>query len=374
MADGPGGPSGFGTCLREKLAEPLPLTCGRTLPVEVVFETYGDLSPARDNAVLVLHGLTADHHAAGAPRAEGGKSGWWDAAIGPGKALDTDRLCVICPNVVGGAASTGPSSIDPATGRPYGLTFPVVTVADMVAAQIKLADALGIGRFHTVIGGCLGGFQVLEWLARAPERVDRAVVISATAKTSAHNTALWAVLRAAILSDPAFNDGQYGNSQPAAGLGLLAMTGALFWMSRETLESRFGTRTVDGKAPRYTLEPDFAIEALLNRVRENAAQGHLDANSLIYLTRAIDYFDMARDHGSLETAFRDVTSPLLLVSYASDWRYPTEEMAEIAAAMPDGTVQHEVLESPLGHGAFIYEFQTLAPLLTTFMAAPVTTR
>ncbi|MEM8852865.1 MAG: homoserine O-acetyltransferase [Pseudomonadota bacterium] len=357
-----------------RLAEPLPLTCGRTLPVEVVFNTYGTLSPARDNAVLVLHGLTGDHHAAGPPRADGGKPGWWDAAIGPGKALDTDALCVVCPNVIGGAASTGPSSLDPATGKAYALTFPVVTVADMVAAQIKLADALQIARFHTVIGGCFGGFQVLEWLAQAPDRVDRAVVISATAKTSAHNTALWAVLRAAIMSDPAFKDGQYGTEQPASGIGLLAMTGALFWMSRETLENRFGTRTVDGKAPRYTLDTDFTVEDFLDRVRQNAASGHLDANSLIYLTRAIDYFDMARDHGSLRTAFEGVRAPVLLVSYASDWRYPAEEMAEIAAAMPDGTVQHEVLESPLGHGAFIYEFQTLAPLLKAFVEAPVTPR
>lgn len=341
----------------------------RLSAVQIACQTYGHLSQARDNAIVVLHGLTADQHAAGPVRDETGKSGWWDAAIGPGKAIDTDRFFVIVPNVIGGSGgSTGPGSDNPATGRPYGLDFPVVTVADMAQAHLALLDHFGIDRLHGTVGGCLGGFQVMEILAAAPKRAGKAVIISATARTSAHNTALWAVLRAAIRSDPNWRGGDYyGGAAPSDGLGLLAMTGALFWMSREGLEQRFGVVTLT-QEPRYTLEPDFAVEAFLNTVKANAGMGRLDANSLIYLTRAIDYFDLARDAGSLAQALQGVCDPVLLVSYASDWRYPAAEMAEIAEALPAGTTcDHVELDSPMGHGAFLYQFESLEPVLRRFL-------
>ncbi|SHM32620.1 homoserine O-acetyltransferase MetX [Roseibium suaedae] len=353
-----------------RLADPLPLQSGAVLPeVQIACQSYGHLNEARDNAVLVLHGLTSDQHAAGASSGPAGKPGWWDVAIGPGKAIDTDRYFVIVPNVLGGACgTTSPASRNPSTGRPYGLRFPVITLADMARAHAVLLDALGIAKLHATIGGCLGGFQVLEMLASCPARTGKSVIISATARTSAHNTALWAVLRAALMSDPNWRGGDYYDGpSPSDGLGLLAMTGALFWMSRETLENKFGVAPMSG-VPRYTMEPDFAVEQFLNSVKGNASKGRLDANSLIYLTRAIDYFDLARDAGTLEQALKGVQDPVLLVSYASDWRYPVEEMDRIAQALPTGVLhRHLTLDSAMGHGAFLYEFESLSPALSEFL-------
>lgn len=343
--------------------------------LEVAYEAYGVLAPARDNAVLLLHGLTADQHAAGPTWAPGGKPGWWDAAIGPGKALDTDRFHVLCPNVLGGAGgTTGPASRDPGTGRAYGPRFPLVTVGDMVELQRLFLDELGIGRLHAVVGGCMGGFQALEWLARHPPRVGRAVAIGATPRTTAHNLALWSVLRALLESDPAFAGGDYhdGPARPDAGVGLLAMVGAMFWMSRATLERRFGLRTAHGGPPRLTLEPEFAVERFLHDVRANAA-GRLDANSFIRLTRAIDHFDLARERGGLEAAFAGARGvPVLLASYRSDWRYPPEEIEPLhQALLRAGAVsRHVVLDSAVGHGAFLYDFPSLAPVLAAFLTAP----
>ncbi|MBZ6074817.1 homoserine O-acetyltransferase MetX [Microvirga puerhi] len=358
---------------RLRLAGALTLASGQSLSeVDIAFETYGALSPARDNAILLLHGLTADQHAAGPPWHEKGRAGWWNQAIGPGRAIDTDRFFVICPNVLGSfGGSTGPMSRDPATGRAYGMRFPVITIADMVAAQRQLIAALGIERLHAIVGGCMGGFQAFEWMSRHPECVGSAVVISATARTNTHNTALWSVLRAALMSDPAWNDGDYYDGpSPDAGLGLLAMTGALFWMSREALHEKFGLRTIENRPLRYTLEPEFAIEEFLARVRRNAGAGNLDANALIYLTRAIDYFDLSREYDTVAEALARYTSPLLLVSYATDWRYPSQEMNEIREALEPRSVpvRHEILDSPIGHGAFLYDFNGLEPILRTFLS------
>jgi homoserine O-acetyltransferase len=355
-----------------RLAGAFPLVSGPVLEdVEIAYETYGTLSRERDNAILLLHGLTADQHASGPPWHGGAKAGWWNQAVGPGLAIDTDRFFVICPNVLGSfGGSTGPMSLDPATGRPYGMRFPVVTIADMVAAQRSLLDALGIARLHAIVGGCMGGFQALEWMSRFPGRVGSTVLISATARTNTHNTALWSVLRAAIMSDPAWNGGDYYDGPaPDAGLGLLAMTGALFWMSRDALQDKFGLRTIENRPLRYTLEPEFAIEDFLARVRRNAAAGNLDANALIYLTRAIDYFDLSREAGSVAAALAGYASPLLLISYATDWRYPPQEMEEIRAALvPRGIpVRHVTLDSPIGHGAFLYDFKSLEPVLADFL-------
>ncbi|MBM3540824.1 MAG: alpha/beta fold hydrolase, partial [Alphaproteobacteria bacterium] len=211
------------------LDSPLALECGRTLRgAEIAYESYGRLDARRANAVLVLHGLTADRHAAGGLLASTGRPGWWDAVIGPGKAIDTDRWFVLAPAALGGAdGTTGPASVDPETGRPWAMRFPVVTVADMANANAALADALGIRRFAAVVGGCMGGFQVLEWMARHPERLERAIAIGATARTSAHNLGLWSVMRQAIRTDPRWNGGDYyGAAAPDAGVALLAMFGA----------------------------------------------------------------------------------------------------------------------------------------------------
>jgi len=351
--------------------EPLHLECGRDLhPFEIAYARYGELNAAGDNAILVLHGLTTDQHAAGQSGPQR-RPGWWDAVIGPGKAMDTDRWCIICPNALGSyGGSSGPASSDPKTGRPYGMRFPIATIADSVASQVHLADHLGIRRFHGIAGGCFGGFQVLEWMARHGDRVGRAVVITATPRTSAHNLALWSVLRDAIRSDPNWKGGDYYDGPPPdAGLGLMAKFGALFWMNRQTYEQKFGLQHLAGKVPAYGFEPEFEAEAFLENVGRNAA-GRMDANSLLYLTRAVDYFDMTRGHGSLRDVFANYRSPTLLVSYAKDWRYPAEEMAEIATVLEavGAPTHHMTLDSPGGHGSFLYDTAGLTPLLGDFLA------
>lgn len=352
---------------------PLCLDCGKKLPrVDVAYETYGTLNAARDNAVLVLHGLTGTQHAAGT-NDDTGRPGWWDAAIGPGKAIDTDRYFVVSPNALGSyGGSTSAASIDPESNRAYGSRFPVVTIADSVESQVWLADELGIEKYHAIAGGCFGGFQALEWMARHPDRVGASIVISATPRTSAHNTALWSVLRAAIRSDANWNGGDYYDGNPPdAGLGLAAQFGALFWMSRNVFEEKFGLRRVAGDTPDYGFEAEYEVEAFLEGVGRNAA-GRIDANALIYLTRAIDYFDMSRGHASLADAFACYTAPTLLVSYSNDWRYPAEDMQEIAEALAasGSPCRHETLDSPAGHGGFLYDTERLSPILRNFLDTP----
>jgi homoserine O-acetyltransferase len=355
------------------LGAPLALESGAILPDPcLAFESYGTLNRARDNGVLLLHGLTSDQHAAGPPLHPKGKPGWWDIAIGPGRPLDTNRLCVISVNALGGGGgSTGPSSTDPATGRPYGLRFPVVTIGDMVQAQRRLIGQLGIDQLFGMVGGCMGGFQVLEWLRQAPECAGRAVVISATPRVSTHTIALWSVMRAALMSDPAWNGGDYYDGPaPDAGVGLLSAIGALFWMSRSTLAKKFGLATPGDSPVRPSLEPQFAIEHFLGAVQSNAA-GKLDANVMIYLTRAMDLFDLTRDAPPLAQQFRAVRHPVLLVSYQHDWRYPPEEMAELEEALlqSGSPYRHVTLDNEGGHGAFIFDFGSLAPILAAFMSA-----
>lgn len=358
--------------LIERFDEPLPLTGGGSLPAyQIAYEVYGRLSPARDNAVLVCHGLTADAHAAGRHAPGDARPGWWDQAIGPGKPLDTGRYCVVCSNLLGGCGgSSGPGAINPATGRPWGLSWPVLTIADMVDAQARLADRLGVASFHAVLGGCMGGFQVLEWLARHPHRLDRAVVISAAARVSAHTLALWEVIREAIRRDPAFNGGDYyGGPGPAGGMGLATMFGMLIWMSREVMARRFGQRLAKGERPAYSLEPEFAIQEFFQQVARSGGRG-FDPNSLIYLTKAMDFFDLGRGRASLAEAFAGGRARVLLVSYLSDWRYPPQDSEELLLAMRAAGLEaeHRVLSSDFGHGAFIYDAQGVGRAMAQFLA------
>jgi homoserine O-acetyltransferase/O-succinyltransferase len=349
-----------------RLEGPLALDCGESLAtVEIALETYGRLNDDANNAVLLCHGLTADQHAAGGLHPVTGRPGWWEAVIGPGKALDTDRFCIVSTNTLGSyGGSTGPASVTAETGRPYGMTFPVITIADMVRAQRQLAHELGIQRFHATIGGCMGGFQVFEWLRQAPEQVGHGIAISATARTSAHNTALWSVLRRAITSDPAWNNGDYyDGARPDKGMGLMAAFGALFWMSREGLEQRFGLRR-SADTPRWSLESEFEIEQFLDRIADNAA-GSIDPNALLYLTRAIDYFDLTAEVGGLEGSFAQVDGPVTLVSYRGDWRYPPDEIETIREALANigADARHVILDSSYGHGGFLKDSDSIAPIL-----------
>ena len=288
------------------LDEPLLLDCGRALPEYVVnFETYGTLSTARDNAILVCHSLTSRAHAAGRHAPDDQRPGWWDAAIGPGKMLDTKRYFVICADALGAGQTTGPASPDPETGRRYGIRFPVITVRDMVRAQHRLVQRLGIDRLHAVIGGCMGGQQAVEWAIAYPAMVGNAVVITTTPATSAHTIAIFSVMRHLIRADPEWNAGDYyGRSFPAAGLGAAVAAAVPLWMSREAMEARFGRRS---SGYRYTLGPEFEVESFIARLVAQARHD-TDPNGLMYLMRAVEYFDLEREYGDLEAAFRPVSA------------------------------------------------------------------
>jgi homoserine O-acetyltransferase len=359
---------------RQSFSAPLELTSGATLPeFTIAYESYGRLNADASNAILVCHGLTGDAHAAGRRNAADPKPGWWDAVIGPGRMLDTGEYFVVCSNVLGGCdGSTGPASIDPGSGRPYGASFPVLTIADMVAAQRRLIDDLGISRLHAVIGGCMGGFQVYEWARTYPERVGRAIAISATAQTSAHTLALWRVLRNAIVDDPSYNGGDYYRSgAPLAGMARGMAMATLIWMDRAMWEDKFGRALADREAYSYSLATDFAAERFLEQV-EASVSARFDPNSLLFLTRAMDYFDLERGYPDLSAALAAVSCEVLLISYRRDWRYPPADVDLVRRALTanGGDVEHCILNSRVGHGAFIYDPASLVPVVQRFLTTP----
>jgi homoserine O-acetyltransferase len=363
------------------ITEPLALDCGRVLPGHTVsFETYGTLAPARDNAILVCHSLTKGAHAAGRHAPGDPRPGWWDAAIGPGRMLDTDRYFVICADTLAAGRSTGPASPDPATGTPYAMRFPVLTVRDMVNAQHQLLARLGIGRLRAVIGGCFGGQQAIQWAIQHPDQVGSAVIITTTPATSAHSIAIFTVMRRLIRGDPAWNGGDYyGESFPAAGLGAAIAAAVPLWMSAEAMDARFGRRPANladpaspaARAPaarRYTLDAEFEVESFIARLAAQAAR-QLDPNSLMYLTRAVEYFDLEAGYGGLEQALAPVSARVLFLSYRRDWRYPAAETDRMHQALlaAGRDSQHLVLDSPLGHGAFLFDVAALAPTVAAFV-------
>lgn len=349
--------------------EPLPLDCGSSLNrYELNFETYGKLSAERDNAILVCHSLTKDAHAAGRRSAADERPGWWDGAIGPGKMIDTNRYFVISSDTLAAGRSTRPASNN--QGRPYGLSFPVLTVRDMVAAQRQLMCVLGIERLRAVIGGCFGGQQALEWAIRYPDNVSAAVVITTTPATSAHTIATFAVMRRLIRADPAWNGGNYyGGEFPETGFGAAIAAGVPLWMSREAMEGRFGRRTVTDI--KYTLDAEFTVEAFMDKAGMNARH-ELDPNGLMYLMRAVEYFDLDHEYGGLDNAFAGVSARLLFVSYRRDWRYPAAEteLMHRAAVSAGGESRHTVLDSDLGHGAFLFDVPGLAREVKEFIDQP----
>lgn len=350
---------------------PLELESGRILEgFDLVYETFGTLNTARDNAILICHGLTADAHVAGGDDFSNPKKGWWEAAVGSGKPFDTEKYFILCSNVLGGCGgSSGPSSIDRTRDAPYGLRFPIVTVRDMVNAQARLADVLGVETFHTAAGGCFGGFQVLEWMRSHPQRLRNSIVISATPRTTTHNLGLWEVIRQAIMRDPDFNGGDYyGKNLPASGMGLAQMFGIMIWMDRKVMAERFGLKLTHDKAPSFSLEPEFEFQSFIHKIGRDAV-GRFDPNSLIYLTKAMDYFDLTRNGISLAKVFQNLQCRTLLIGYRTDWRYPPEEMAEISEALTENGKSNElrVLDSNFGHGAFMYDSAGALELIRGFM-------
>jgi homoserine O-acetyltransferase/O-succinyltransferase len=341
--------------------QPLLLDCGTSLSqYTIAYETYGRLNADRSNAILICHALSGDQYAGPGKHPVTGKEGWWSTVVGPGKVLDTDRYFLICANVLGGCmGSTGPMEIDPATGRPWGLSFPVITIGDMVRAQIKLIDHLGIAQLFCVIGGSMGAMQVLQWVASYSPRVFAAVPIAGAARHSAQNIAFHEVGRQAIMADPDWNGGDYYASGrgPERGLSVARMAAHITYLSEAALHRKFGRNLQNRRAVTYGFDADFQVESYL-RHQGNSFVDRFDANSYLYITRACDYFDLAAEHdGSLANAFRGTPTRFCLISFTSDWLYPTAESRAIVHALNAVTASVSFVEiaTDKGHDAFLLD-------------------
>lgn len=344
----------------------------RLSPVELVYETYGDLNDDRSNAIMIFHALSGDAHAAGYHRQSDPRPGWWDNAIGPGKAFDTNRYFVICANVIGGCrGSSGPGSIDPRTGRPYGLRFPLVTISDMVRAQARLLDHLGVEQLLAAAGGSMGGFQVLQFAVSFPGRCKLAIPIATAGRQSAQNIAFNEIGRQAIAADPRWNHGDYyGREPPTDGLSIARMVGHVTYLSDETLKVKFGRRTRNGTCNNGgdPIRQYFEVESYL-RYKGDAFTKRFDANSYLYITRAIDLFDLAPGCESLEPAFRNCRSRFLVLSFSSDWLYPPYQSQELVSAIQANglAVQQHVIQSSYGHDAFLLETEAMEEIISRFL-------
>ena len=345
---------------RARFDAPLTLSGGAVLPAfELVYETYGELNAARSNAVLVCHALSGNHHVAGWHAGSPKNLGWWDNLIGPGKPLDTRKFFVVGVNNLGGCfGSTGPMSDNPASGRPWGADFPVVTVEDWVAAQARLADRLGIDSWAAVIGGSLGGMQAMQWTLEYPERIRHALVIASTPKLSAQNIAFNEVARQAILTDPDFHGGHYYEHGvvPARGLRLARMLGHITYLSDDQMAEKFG-RKLRQEDLQFSYDVDFEIESYL-RYQGDKFAGFFDANTYLITTKALDYFDPARDHGGrLAAALARATAKFLVVSFSTDWRFAPERSREIVYGLVHNglDVSYAEVESMAGHDSFLLD-------------------
>jgi homoserine O-acetyltransferase len=340
--------------------QPIPLKSGAELPAyDIAYETYGELNASRSNAVLVCHALNASHHVAGFYEHEKDNLGWWDNLVGPGKPLDTRRFFVVGTNYLGSCfGSTGPASVNPATGKPWGADFPVVTVEDWVEAQARLADRLGIERFAATIGGSLGAMQALQWTLSYPQRVRHALVIAAAPRLTPQNIAFNEVARQAIMSDPDFHGGHYYEKGvvPARGLRIARMIGHITYLSGEAMAEKFG-RLLRRGAPGFDFDVDFEVESYL-RYQGDKFSSYFDANTYLRITKALDYFDPAADFGgNLSAALARAQAAFLVVSFKSDWRFPPARSREIVRALLDNRriVSYLEIDAPGGHDAFLLE-------------------
>ena len=352
--------------------KPLKLDAGVELsPYQVAYQTYGELNADRSNAILICHALTGDQHVHNVHPVTG-KEGWWDSIVGPGLPIDTDRFFVICSNVLGGClGTTGPASKNPATGEPYGLTFPVVTVRDMVRAQAALLDHLGIGQLLCVAGGSMGGMQVLQWVVTYPERIFSALPIATAARHSAQNIAFHEVGRQAVMADPGWRNGKYlvEGTSPHRGLAVARMAAHITYLSDAALHRKFGRRLQDRELPTFGFDADFQVENYL-RYQGSSFVERFDANSYLYITRAMDYFDLAGEHGDvLANAFRNLKSRVCMVSFTSDWLFPTEEARQIVHALnaAGAPVSFAEIETDKGHDAFLLDEPELFAIVRGFL-------
>lgn len=351
---------------------PLKLDCGLDLgPYQIAYTTYGKLNADKSNAVLVCHALTGDQHVANVNPITG-KPGWWTTMIGPGKVIDTDRFFVICSNVLGGClGSSGPKEINPATAKPYGLQFPVITIRDMVNAQAMLLDHLGIQQLFCVIGGSMGGMQVLQWAASYPERVFAAIPIACAAKHSAQNIAFHEVGRQAIYADPQWQKGDYfeQNTIPRAGLAVARMAAHITYLSEAALHRKFGRNLQNRERITYGFETEFQVESYLLHQGSSFVE-RFDANSYLYITRAMDYFDLAAQAGGvLANVFQGTRTKFCVVSFTSDWLFPTSENKEIVRALnaAAANVSFVEIETDKGHDAFLLDEPVMFATLQGFI-------
>ena len=345
---------------KARFTEALQLKSGAVLPeFEIAYETYGELNAAKSNAVLVCHALNASHHVAGTYANDPQNVGWWDNMVGPGKPLDTNRFFVIGNNYIGSCfGSTGPTSPNPATGKPWGADFPVVTVEDWVAAQARLADRLGIERFAAVMGGSLGAMQALQWSLSYPARVRNSIVIAATPRLSAQNIAFNEVARQAIMTDPDFHGGHYYEKGvvPRRGLRIARMIGHITYLSDDAMMEKFG-RALRRTTPGFDFDVDFEIESYLRYQGDKFAE-YFDANTYLRITKALDYYDPAADFGGdLSAAFARAQADFLVVSFTSDWRFSSARSREIVRALLDNRriVSYLEIDAPQGHDAFLLD-------------------
>jgi homoserine O-acetyltransferase len=346
--------------LRFSADEPLAMDCGVMLaPWQIAYQTYGALNADRSNAILICHALTGDQHACNVHPVTG-KTGWWETLIGPGRPIDTNRFFVICANVIGGCmGTTGPASTNPETGKPYGIDFPLVTIRDMVRSQAMLLDRLGIPDLFCVVGGSMGGMQVLEWAALFPQRVFAAMPIATAARHSAQNIAFHEVGRQAVMADPDWSGGRYLDvgTRPRKGLAVARMGAHVTYLSESALHRKFGRRFQSGGAPTFSFDADFQIESYL-RYQGITFVERFDANSYLYLTRAMDYFDLADEHdGVLANAFRGSKTRFCVMSFTSDWLFPTRDSRAVVHALNagGGSVSFVEIESDKGHDAFLLD-------------------
>ncbi len=351
--------------------DPLLLESGRRFgPITVRYETYGSLNADRTNAVLILHAFSGDAHAAGFHQQTDRRPGWWDTMIGPARPFDTNRYYVICSNVLGGCrGTTGPGSLDPATGRPYGLSFPVITIEDMVNVQHRLVRHLGIDRLLAVAGGSMGGMQALQWTISYPDAVAGAIVLASTARLSAQGIAFNAVGRNAIMSDAGWNNGDYyGKEPPARGLAIARMIGHITYLSDASMHTKFGRRLQEREQFGFDFSDQFEVESYLE-YQGGTFVDRFDANTYIYLSKAIDYFDLGGKYGSLERAFEKTKSKFLVVSYSSDWLYPSYQGKEIVVALMRRRkdVSYTELDCPYGHDSFLLETERQGALIGSFL-------
>ena len=350
--------------------EELQLDCGRRLrDVVIRYETYGTLAPDKSNVILVEHALSGDAHLAGYHSVSDKKPGWWEDMVGPGKPLDTDKFFILCSNILGGCSgTTGPGSIDPDTGKPYHMTFPVITIADMVRAQKHLLDSLGIGKLLAVVGGSMGGMLAIQWPISYPDMVESCLAIATSSKISPQSIAFNWIGREAIMSDPTWKNGDY-EEQPQKGLSIARMLAHVTYLSDQSMSRKFGRKLQTAEDYSFKFDMDFSVESYLNHQGMRFVE-RFDANSYLYITRAIDYFDVSDSaDGDEHKVFAHVKCPFLVVSFSSDWLFPPYQARELARLLLENgnDVTCCDIKSNYGHDAFLLEYETLGRLVRGFL-------